>query len=99
MPYLFVSTVGTSLLTNYVNKQRDQDLSLLFRDTANAKEKELTSRQRDTINEIITRVDTILENAADEELPQLSAELRGSSRLLRMSTFTPRPPAWITMSF
>ncbi len=77
MPYLFVSTVGTSLLTNYVNKQRNQDLSLLFRDTANAKEKELTSRQRNTINEIIVKVDTILENAADKELPQLSAELRG----------------------
>ncbi|HHW44416.1 MAG TPA: CRISPR-associated protein [Desulfotomaculum sp.] len=77
MPHLIVSTVGTSLLTNYVNRQKNQDLSLLFRDTANAGEKELTSHQRDVIDEIIGKVGAELWNATHGELPQLSAELRG----------------------
>ncbi|MDQ0285543.1 putative CRISPR-associated protein (TIGR02619 family) [Desulfofundulus luciae] len=77
MPNLIVSTVGTSLLTNYVNRQKDQDLSLIFRDTANAVEKELASHQRDMIDEIIKKVDAELRNATHEELPRLSAELRG----------------------
>jgi len=77
VPQLIVSTVGTSLLTNYVNRLKDRDLSPLFRDTANAGEKELTTHQRDVIDEIIKKVDAELRSAAFEELPRLSAELRG----------------------
>lgn len=77
MPELILSTVGTSLLTNYVSKENDQELKSLFIDTANAVEKELSPHQKGVIDEVVTKVDTVLENAGFEEMRQLCAELNG----------------------
>ena len=75
MPNLIVSTVGTSLLTNYANRQKDQFLSALLRDTANAGEKGLSIDQKKAIDRAAEEVKSALARAKTSELPGLSAEL------------------------
>lgn len=77
MSCLIVSTVGTSLLTNYSNRQNDRLLSQLLRDTANAGEKELTEEQKGAIDNAADAVEDLLQKAIPAELPSLSAELNG----------------------
>lgn len=77
MPNLIISTVGTSLLTNYAGKQKDRRLNQLLRDTANAREKELSEEQRNTIDNAVYAVEFSLQNAVPTELSSLSAELNG----------------------
>ncbi len=77
MPNLIVSTVGTSLLTNYAAREKDQVLSTLLRDTANAGEKELAPEQKKAIDRAAEVVRGVLASAGPSELPGLSAELNG----------------------
>jgi putative CRISPR-associated protein (TIGR02619 family) len=88
MPCLIVSTIGTSLLTNYAGRQRDHRLSLFLRDTANAVEKELTEEQRNTIDNLAVAVEALLKNAGPGELYSLSAELNGLYRYYGLSLWS-----------
>lgn len=77
MRRLIISTVGTSLLTNYVTRYLEQEKVVLFRDTANSREEELELVQRDTIDAVAAEVESRLQNATAEEVRRLSAELNG----------------------
>ncbi|NHM26265.1 CRISPR-associated protein [Desulfofundulus sp. TPOSR] len=77
MPELILSTVGTSLLTNYVNKKNSRELKSLFITTANMVEKELSPYQKDVIDGVVAEVGNVLQNAGYEEMRQLCAELNG----------------------
>jgi putative CRISPR-associated protein (TIGR02619 family) len=77
MPNLIVSTVGTSLLTNYATGKKDSALNQLLRDTANAGEKELAAEQKAAIDSAAAAVEVLLQSAAPRELTSLSAELNG----------------------
>lgn len=77
MPCLVVSTIGTSLLTNYAVGCKERSVSVLLRDTANLWEKELSPEQRKTIDSIAKDVEAGLCKARPEELRRFSAELNG----------------------
>ncbi len=77
MPRLFLSTVGTSLLTNYAVSQGDKKISLLLRDTANFSGEELTDGQKEVIDRIAAAAEAELKDADFTELRSLSAELNG----------------------
>jgi len=77
MPCLIVSTVGTSLLTNYAIGNKDSILNQLLRDMANAVEKELAEEQKAAIDSATAAVEAMLQNAGVKELTALSAELNG----------------------
>ncbi len=77
MPYLIVSTIGTSLLTNFAVSCEDRSVSLLLRETANLREKELSQEERETIDRIVQDVETRLSEAKPGEMRRSSAELNG----------------------
>ena len=77
MPHLIISTVGTSLLTNFAARHLGGEAVILLRDTANYRERELTVEKRNDIDTIATKVKVQLKSAAIEELRRLSAELNG----------------------
>lgn len=73
MPTLFVSSCGTSLLTNAA----PLDLMNLLKDTANDIEKEIAPYARQTIDSRLEQQRQRLADASTAEVRQLSAELNG----------------------
>lgn len=93
MPKVMVSTVGTSLLTNHVLGRGDPGLQALLRDTANAREKELTKEQKAAIDEIAKEVADRLAAASIPEMRRMSAELNGVFGYYGQEAFSGLPPA------
>lgn len=91
MPNLLVSTVGTSLLTNYVLGRRDSGLQIVLRDTANAQERELTKQQQSAIDGIAEEVAERLVRASPEEIRRMSAELNGVFAYYGQEAFSALP--------
>jgi len=87
---VIVSTVGTSLLTNW---PIEQGCSAVLRNTANLEEKELTAEQKAVIDTRCAEVEQRLaENRPPEEWKKASAEINGIlSYLPRMGKHLPGP--------
>ncbi|MEW6574132.1 MAG: putative CRISPR-associated protein [Bacillota bacterium] len=79
MPRLFVSTVGTSLLTN-VARDNGPEISRLLRDTANWRENELDRGRKEAIDNLVFKAEEVFRQAPIDEAHRLSAELNGLLR-------------------
>lgn len=79
MPRLVISTVGTSLLTNQIDREFEENWVVRLRDTANSSYEEIENYHED-VSDIIT---TLKERAKEklngelEEIREASAELNG----------------------
>lgn len=73
-PTVFVSSCGTSVLTN----ESDNERRRLINELANLREKDLSPEQRQTLDEHIqNRQRTLLETPDPDQIKKLSAELNG----------------------
>lgn len=79
MPRLFVSTVGTSLLTA-VARDNGPEVSRLLRETANLREIELDCGKKEAIEDLASKAESLLLESSVEEARRLSAELNGILR-------------------
>jgi len=68
-----ISTVGTSLLTN----NAPQEIMQVLRETANLREEEYEPKQRQELQARVSDVKQRLQNALQDEVAKMSAELNG----------------------
>jgi len=76
MSRLFISTVGTSLLSG-VARDSGPEISHLLRATANLRENELDHDQKEAIKGLASKAETVLLGASVSEACRRSAELNG----------------------
>ncbi|MFK0730302.1 MAG: CRISPR-associated protein [Gloeotrichia echinulata GP01] len=79
MPKLVISTVGTSLLTNQIDREYEENWAIRLRDTANCTLKEIDNYHEDIVDIIATlkdRANSKLKGDVDE-IREASAELNG----------------------
>ena len=79
MPKVIISTVGTSLLTNQINRAEPQekDWYSKMRDTANLSEEQTPDDVKKIINTLKERANKKLEEANIAQIRRASAELNG----------------------
>ncbi|MBD2677351.1 MULTISPECIES: putative CRISPR-associated protein [Nostoc] len=79
MPKLVISTVGTSLLTNQIDREYEENWAIRLRDTANCTLKEIDNYYEDVVDIIATlkdRANAKLKGDVDD-IREASAELNG----------------------
>ncbi|KAB8316802.1 putative CRISPR-associated protein [Tolypothrix campylonemoides VB511288] len=79
MPRLVISTVGTSLLTNQIDREFEENWSIRLRDTANCSYEEIARYHEDVVDIITTLKERAEEkfNCDVEDIREASAELNG----------------------
>jgi len=74
---LIISTIGTSLLTNQINRQTENNWYGKLRDTANLTLKETPDEVKEILTALETRAASIINQASVTEIRRASAELNG----------------------
>ena len=80
MQRIVISTVGTSLLTNQIDRKTENDWYSRLRDTANLSEKEMREKHSDVadiIDVLQERAEAKLDSANIRAIRLASAELNG----------------------